>query len=272
MRRRAAEASLLSIIIPVYNEGERIGSSLEKIFRFLDQRRIAAEVIAVNDGSRDNTAEVLAAFAARHANMRILENPGNRGKGYSVRNGMLNARGDMLLFTDADLSSPIEEAPRLLDALAQGADVAFGSRWKEKELQTRRQSVMRQAAGRLYNLLLRVVLGLPYRDTQCGFKAFTRETARILFTRQRIERWGFDPEVLFIARRFHLKLVEVPVQWANDERSKVRLLSDSFRMGAEMLSIRWAGITGRYREPGFEFAPAVPGTVAAPRSDGRKVD
>jgi len=263
-----AEASLLSIIIPAYNEGDRIGHTLKRIFRFLHDQRIEAEVIAVNDGSHDNTGGVLAGYAARHRNMRVLENPGNRGKGYSVRNGMLNARGDVLLFTDADLSSPIEEAPKLLQALAQGADVAFGSRWKEKELQKRRQSLLRQIVGRLYNLFLRAILGLPYRDTQCGFKAFTRNAAKVIFTRQRIERWGFDPEVLFIARRFDLKLAEVPVEWAHDDRSKLSPLADGIRMGVEMLSIRWAGITGKYREPILEFAPTQAGTVEAGKRQG----
>ncbi|HUO61215.1 MAG TPA: dolichyl-phosphate beta-glucosyltransferase [Candidatus Acidoferrales bacterium] len=251
----------VSIIIPAYNESDRIGRTLEQVFAYLEEQQLNAEVIVVDDGSRDNTAEVVNGFAAHHPNLRVLHNPGNRGKGYSVRNGMLNARGDILLFTDADLSSPIEEAPKLFEALANGSEVAFGSRWVETELQTEPQPILRRIAGRLYNILLRVFLGLHYEDTQCGFKAFNRRAAEVVFTRQRIERWGFDPELLFIARKFGLRLTEVPVKWAHDDRSKINPLLDGIKMFGEMLSIRWWSLTGRYRNPEFEFAPAEPGTV-----------
>ena len=252
---------LCSIIIPAYNEGDRIGRTLEQVFAFFAEQQLNTEIIVIDDGSRDNTTEVVNEFEAQHPNLRVLHNPGNRGKGYSVRNGMLNARGDVLLFTDADLSSPIEEAPKLFEALANGAEVAFGSRWVETELQVQPQPILRQIAGRVYNILLRVILGLHYKDTQCGFKAFNRRAAEVVFTRQHIERWGFDPELLFIARKFGLRLVEVPVKWAHDDRSKINPLLDGIKMFGEMLSIRWWWLTGRYRQPAFEFAPAEPGTV-----------
>jgi glycosyltransferase involved in cell wall biosynthesis len=187
----------------------------------------------------------------------LLENPGNRGKGYSVRNGMLHARGAVALFTDADLSSPITEADKLFAALAEGADVAIGSRWLQRELQTERQPLLRQLYGRLFNLGLRIVLGLRYRDTQCGFKAFNRRAIETVFTRQRIERWGFDPELLFLADKFRLKTTEVPVEWAHDHRSKIHPVQDGLRMGVEVLKIRWNDIMGRYRRAWLSVADEV---------------
>ncbi|HTV66654.1 MAG TPA: dolichyl-phosphate beta-glucosyltransferase, partial [Bryocella sp.] len=211
-------------------------------------------VIVVNDGSRDDTADVVRRFAKLHPEVRLLENPGNRGKGYSVRNGMLNARGDVMLFTDADLSSPIYEASKLFEAIDRGADVAIGSRWLRAELQTERQPWHRQLYGRLFNLALRIVLGLRYCDTQCGFKAFTRAAAHTVFSRQRVERWGFDPELLFLANKFKLRTVEVPVEWAHDHRSKISPLRDGIKMGVEVLSVRWNDIKGLYRQPSMVTA------------------
>lgn len=238
-----------SIVIPAYNESERLYDSLEKIIAFLNDQKLSAEVLVVNDGSRDNTAEIIRQFAEKYPFIRLIENPGNRGKGYSVRNGMLQANGDIVLFTDADLSAPITEAPKLFAEIAKGADVAFGSRWLVAKMQTERQSIMRQIAGRMYNILMRVVLGLKHKDTQCGFKAFNRRAVDTIFTRQRIERWGFDVELLFLARKFRLKMVEVPVAWAHDDRSKINPLVDGIKMFGEMLSIRWNSITGKYSVP-----------------------
>ncbi len=246
-------AIMYSIVIPAYNESARITASLEKILAYIAQNHWDAEVLVVNDGSRDNTADIVRQFATRNPIVRLIENPGNRGKGYSVRNGMLQARGDVQIFSDADLSAPIYEAKRLVDALQQGADVAFGSRWLEADTQTERQPILRQIAGRAYNLLLRLILGLNYKDTQCGLKAFTREASEKIFTRQKIERWGFDPELLFIARKFKMKTVEVPVEWAHDDRSKINPVVDGFKMGLEMLKIRWNGLSGRYDNPDNSF-------------------
>jgi len=183
----------------------------------------------------------------------LVENPGNHGKGYSVRNGMLHARGKVALFTDADLSSPITEADKLFAALSEGADVAIGSRWLQRELQTERQPLLRQMYGRLFNLGLRIVLGLGYKDTQCGFKAFNRRAIDTIFPRQQIERWGFDPELLFLAKKFRLKTTEVAVEWAHDHRSKINPLRDGLRMGSEVLKIRWNDWNGRYRTPLFQL-------------------
>ncbi len=236
-----------SIVIPAYNESERISNGLDRVLEYLRQQQWSAEVIVVNDGSRDNTAELVRRYAAQHPEVHLLENPGNRGKGYSVRNGMTAALGEVLLFTDADLSAPITEAGKLFAALEAGADVAIGSRWMDPALQTERQPLFRQLAGRIFNLLLRIILGLRYKDTQCGFKAFTRRAAGLIFPRQRIERWGFDPEILFIAGKMGLKVRELPVRWAHDERSKISPLRDGTRMFGEMLKVRWYALTGKYR-------------------------
>ena len=235
-----------SIIIPAYNESERIRSGLDQVLAYVAGQRWDAEIIVVDDGSRDHTAGIVKEYAARNPIVRLVPNPGNRGKGYSVRNGMTSATGELRLFTDADLSAPIAEAGKLMGALRAGADVAIGSRWLDPALQTERQSGFRQLAGRIFNLLLRIVLGLGYKDTQCGFKAFNRRAAEVIFPRQRIERWGFDPEILFLAKKFGLRTAEVPVQWAHDERSKISPVRDGIRMFGELLKVRWNDLMGRY--------------------------
>ena len=252
--------------MPAYNESERLTGSLPKVLEYVRQRRLDAEIIVVNDGSKDDTAQIVRKFAAVDPCIRLLENPGNRGKGYSVRNGMLHARGDVMLFSDTDLSSPIYEADKLFAAIRNGADVAIGSRWLQRQLQTERQPLMRQLYGRLFNLGLRIVLGLGFRDTQCGFKAFTREASQIIFPRQHIERWGFDPEILFLAKKFKLRTAEVPVEWAHDHRSKINPLRDGLRMGSEVLQVRWNDIRGRYEQPSLameELPAAEPAPLRA---------
>lgn len=243
-----------SIVIPAYNEGARIATSLDRILRQAADCQWDAEILVVDDGSSDNTAELVRTRMRENASLRLLSNPGNRGKGYSVRNGMLHARGEILLFSDADLSSPIEEAGKLFAALATGADVAIGSRWVRSELQTEKQPLHRQLFGRLFNLALRIALGLKFKDTQCGFKAFTRRTADVVFPLQTIERWGFDPELIFLAQRFGFRVEEVPVTWAHREGTRINPLRDGIRMLGEMLRIRWNAITGKYSRPALATA------------------
>jgi len=235
-----------SIVIPAYNESRRIVPTLNKVLTYLAEQGWDAELIVVNDGSRDDTAGIVRRFVEKNSMMKLVENPGNRGKGYSVRAGMLNAGGDVVLFSDADLSSPIEEAAKLFQAIANGADVAIGSRWMKTELQTKRQPLYRQLFGLLSNVMLRVVLGLKYKDTQCGFKAFTSRAARAVFPLQTIERWSFDPELIFLAQKQGFKVVEVPVQWAHDEKTTISPLRDGTRMFFEVLKIRWNAMTGKY--------------------------
>jgi dolichyl-phosphate beta-glucosyltransferase len=242
-------APTYSLIFPAYNESQRIGASLEKVLAHVRNQNWDAEIIVVDDGSRDETAKIVRRYAQQEPGIHLVRNPGNRGKGYSVRNGMLHARGEILLFSDADLSSPISEAGKLLAAIRHGADVAIGSRWIRPELQTERQPKYRQLFGRVFNLLLRALLGLKFKDTQCGLKAFTRRAAQQVFPYQRIERWGFDPELLFLARCFGLRVAEVPVEWAHDERSKIHPLADGIRMFLEVLRIRWYSLTGAYSRP-----------------------
>lgn len=238
-----------SIVLPAYNESQRIGATLEKIFAHAAERGWNAEVIVVNDGSGDGTAAIVQELAVRCPGLQLIENPGNRGKGYSVRNGMLHACGEVLLFSDADLSSPIAEADKLFAAIAGGADIAIGSRWLNTELQTRRQPFYRQLFGRVFNLALRLILGLHFKDTQCGFKAFNRCAAQALFPIQRIERWGFDPELLYLARKFRFTVEEVPVEWAHREGTRINPLVDGVHMFIEIFRVRWNALSGKYKSP-----------------------
>jgi dolichyl-phosphate beta-glucosyltransferase len=235
-----------SIVIPAYNEAARIPGTLEAVAACVRSRRWSAEIIVVNDGSRDRTAEVVRSFAAGHPEVRLLENPGNRGKGYSVRNGLLRSLGEVVMFTDADLSAPIEEAQGLFDAIARGADIAIGSRWLERSRQTIRQPFYRRFFGRCFNAVTRAVMGLPFADTQCGFKAFTRAAAQTVCQLQTIDRWGFDPEILFIARKRGYRVDEVPVSWAHDERTRISYLKDGMRMLEDIAIVRWNALRGRY--------------------------
>jgi dolichyl-phosphate beta-glucosyltransferase len=235
-----------SIVIPAYNESARIPATLRQVVDCVRERGWTAEIIVVNDGSVDDTAAVVRAFARTAPEVRLLENPGNRGKGYSVRSGMLHALGDVVMFTDADLSSPIEEADRLFAAIAGGADIAIGSRWMGASRQTHRQPMYRQFFGRCFNAMTRAVMSLPFADTQCGFKAFTRAAAQTVFQLQTIERWGFDPEILFIALKRGFKIVEVPVSWGHDARTRMSYIKDGAKMLEELAAIRWKALRGQY--------------------------
>jgi dolichyl-phosphate beta-glucosyltransferase len=239
-----------SIVIPAYSESVRIGATLEKILAYAGAQQWRAEIIVVDDGSRDSTPEIVREFARKNPSVCLLQNPGNRGKGYSVRNGMLHANGEILLFSDADLSSPIEEADKLFTAIRGGAEIAIGSRWVRTELQTRKQPLYRQLGSRGFNLLLRATLGLNLKDTQCGFKAFTRKAALTIFPLQRVERWGFDAELLYLGRKFGLRTAEVPVAWAHREGTRMHPFRDGIYMVGDLLRVRWNAISGKYKQPG----------------------
>jgi len=236
-----------SIVLPAYNERQRIEKALQSILACIQACGWIAEVIVVDDGSTDDTAAIVSRFAEENGNVSLIRNPMNRGKGYSVRNGVLHAQGRTVLFTDTDMSTPIEEAKRLFAAIESGADVAIGSRWLQRDLQTNQQPLYRRFFGRCFNLVTRLFVRLPFVDTQCGFKAFTNQAARRLFLLQTIERWGFDPEILFNAVHCGMRVVEVPVSWGHDDRSKVSYFKDGSRMLLDLARIRINSLLGRYR-------------------------
>jgi glycosyltransferase involved in cell wall biosynthesis len=228
----------LSIVIPAYNESARIEAALTSVLGCVEARSWDADILVVDDGSTDDTCAIIQRWMASHPRLHLIQNPGNRGKGYSVRNGLLQSSGDIVMFTDADLSAPIDD----------GADVAIGSRWLDKQKQTVHQPLYRRFFGRCFNWVTRKVMGLPFKDTQCGFKAFRRDAAQTIFRLQTIERWGFDPEILFIARKLRYTIKEVPVTWGHDERSRISYLKDGTQMLQEMGQIRTNSLRGRYDE------------------------
>jgi glycosyltransferase involved in cell wall biosynthesis len=236
---------VLSIVIPAFNEELRLPTSLERIAEYIRNSGRDTEVIVVDDGSRDRTAAVAESFRDRIPQLRVVPNGRNRGKGFSVRHGMLEARGELVLFSDADLSAPIEEADKLIAAL-ETCDVAIGSRALDRSLIAIHESLFREFAGIIFNKIVRFVLRLPFVDTQCGFKAFRRERCRIIFDQQRIERFGFDPELLYLARHHGLNAVEIPVRWAHSPATKVNMLRDSVQMFLDIFVIRWNALLGRY--------------------------
>jgi glycosyltransferase involved in cell wall biosynthesis len=239
----------ISIIIPAYNEEKRLPRTLEQIAAYLDRTDWTfTEIIVVDDGSKDATATVGERFAQTRRDVHVLRNPGNRGKGYSVRHGMLEAKGEWALFSDADLSAPIEELDKLWQAIAkEPAEVAIGSRALNRTLIGVHQSTFREYGGRVFNLILRIITGLPFWDTQCGFKLFRGDAVRDVFRRQRAEGFGFDAEVLFIARHLGYRILEIPVRWNHVEGTKMRLFSDTLRMVLDLLTIRWNQLCGRYK-------------------------
>jgi dolichyl-phosphate beta-glucosyltransferase len=239
----------LSIIVPAYNEAGRLPRTLTRMREYFASRGFTThelEILIVDDGSKDGTVQVAEQWARDWPSLRVISNGDNRGKGYSVRHGMLEARGRIALFTDADLSSPIEESEKLLAAINAGNDVAIGSRALDRSLIATHQSRLRELAGMIFNGFVRIFTGLPFSDTQCGFKAFVREPSRIVFEQQRIERFGFDPEILFLAKRHGLRTAEIPVRWAHDPATKVHMLRDSLMMFFDLAIIRWNWMVSRY--------------------------
>jgi len=236
----------LSIIIPAYNEERRITRTLDQILAYLDDQRLEFEVIVVNDGSRDRTVEAAAARMAGRPACRVVSLPVNRGKGAAVRRGIQEAAGRHILFSDADLSTPIEELGRLRQALEAGADLAIGSRALQQSQILQHQPWYREAMGKTFNLLVRAILGLSLHDTQCGFKCFTREAARKLIRLQQVEGWAFDAELLYLSRRLGMKVVEIPVRWINDTGTKVGIVRSSSQMLNSIIRVRVRDLLGGY--------------------------
>lgn len=238
----------ISIVIPAYNEESRLPETLRKVERyFANSSWSEHEIIVVDDGSRDGTVAAAECFATENPNIRVLRNPGNRGKGYSVRHGMAEARMQWRLFSDADLSTPIEELEKLWAAIGrEKAQVAIGSRALDRSLVGVHQSAFREASGRFFNTVMQFTVGLPIQDTQCGFKLFSADAADVAFSRQTLERWGFDVEVLFIASRKGYRIAEVPVRWDNAEGSKLSIWNGATAFW-ELAKVRVNHIRGLYR-------------------------
>lgn len=240
----------LSIIVPAYNEEKRLAGSLEGILRYLDSRWPDTEVVVVDDGSKDNTAAIAREFAARDPRVRLLALQPNAGKGHAVRRGMLAGEGDLLLFSDADLATPIEELEKLRAAIERGADIAIASRDIQGSQLEIKQPWYRELAGKTFNLIVQA-LALPgIHDTQCGFKLFRREAARDIFERCEENGFGMDIEVLFAGRRRGYSIAEIPVRWRHMEGSKVSLVRDSLRMfcSAIRARLRHGGLKRRRKD------------------------
>jgi dolichyl-phosphate beta-glucosyltransferase len=236
----------VSVVVPAYNEERRLGASLERIAGWLEGRGIDGEIVVVDDGSADGTARV-ASEQLKGRRGRILRQPENRGKGAAVRRGVLEAHGRWVLLSDADLSTPIEEYDTLASAARErDADVAIGSRGLRESKVEIRQNLVRQTMGKTFNLAIRTMTGLPFRDTQCGFKLMDRERVRPLFEKMVVDRFAFDVEFLFLCRRFGLAVVEVPVIWRNAPGSKVSIFRDPLNMLADVARVRWRFRRGLY--------------------------
>ncbi len=245
----------LSVVIPAFNEGERLPPTLEKVRAYLNAGGWRSELIVSDDGSTDGSPERL---PPRFPNVTFLRAPRNQGKGAAVRRGVLRAQGDLILFSDADLSTPIEELEALRRAIVvDGCDIAIASRGLAESRLDVRQPWWRELAGRTFNRLVRPLSGLPFRDTQCGFKLFRREAAHRLFSLARCDGWAFDVEVLMLAAQLGYSVAEVPVRWINAEGSKVRLFVDGPRMLRDILRFRWWRLRGLYRRPAAEPAATV---------------
>lgn len=233
----------LSLVIPAYNEANRIGETLRQAGVYLARQEFSSEIVVVDDGSDDATADV-----AREAwpDVRLLSCRPNRGKGHAVRSGMLAALGAYRVFYDADASTPIEELEKLWPHFRDGADVVIGSRSLAESKVEVHQAWYRERMGRVFNLLLRLFGLTHFPDTQCGFKGFTAEAAETVFARQTVEGFSFDAEILYIAQRHNLRIDQVPVRWINCPRTRVRAVTDSYGMFREMMRIRWNAFRGRY--------------------------
>lgn len=265
------ESPSVSIVLPAYNEAERIGPSIARIAAWLDGRGGDAEILVVDDGSEDETGAIALREAGRlGVPLRVLRHTPNRGKGHAVRIGMLAARGRAVLMTDVDLSVPIETLDGFLERLGTGADVVIGSRRTAGARVVRHQPALRERLGAVFTGLAGLLLVPGIDDFTCGFKLFRREAAQAVFAQQRLDGWGFDVEVLLIAHRLGLSTVSAPVEWTNDERSRVRLGRDILRSAGELLRIRWNDLRGRYG-PGAPAGPpgaAPPGPAPGPDGAG----
>jgi dolichyl-phosphate beta-glucosyltransferase len=247
MNNDTVKELVLSVVIPAYNEEERLPITLKRIYDYLSKQSFSFEVFVVDDGSTDRTAAIAKRFFQSRRVGTVLENSGNRGKGFSVKCGVLHARGKYILFSDADLSTPIEELERLLQPLGDRCcDIAIASRaHKESDVRVS-QPWYRKRMGQIFNIFVQLVAVQGIKDTQCGFKCFTRDAAMRIFPQQRLNGFGFDVEILYIARKAGYAIQEVPVAWINSPKSRVHPVTDSARMFFDLWRIRLNELRGRY--------------------------
>lgn len=241
----------VSIVIPAFEEQERLGSSLERIAEYLRSSMTRGEIIVVDDGSKDKTAESAENYLKTidDVQSKVIRYEQNRGKGYAVKTGLLEASSDIALFSDADLSTPIDEMSKLIDPIRSGEyDVTFGSRALDRSLIGTHQPWRREQGGKVMNLIIRTMSGLPFSDTQCGFKAFEMSKFRPLLDVMTVDRFGFDVEFLFVAKYHGLRLKEIPVRWDNVDGSKVSVFRDTRRMFFELSQIRKNAKKGAYKK------------------------
>ncbi len=252
----AAPPPQLTVLIPAYNEEARLGATLDTIFACLSPLPYACDVLVVDDGSTDGTPDIVRDYAARGHPITLIGDGVNRGKGYAIKVGLENARGDWVIFTDADLSVPFEEFTRFTTALAEGAEVAIGSRRMAGAELVVHQPWLRETMGTAFRFLTRrLLVGREITDITCGFKAFTRASARFLAARQTLHDWSFDAEILFVARKHGLRIVNIPVRWRHDEGTKVHMLRDAVRALKGLAQIRINDLRGVYgRAPEGEAA------------------
>lgn len=240
------DVSLLSVIVPAYNEEARIVQTLERMHAYFAAQPYAVEILIVDDGSSDSTPQLVEQATTRFPEMRLLRYDGNKGKGHAVRYGVLRAKGDRVLFSDADLATPIEEVEKLSAQLDNGADIAIGSRDVAGSQLEKRQSFLREFGGKTFNKLVQLMAVPGIHDTQCGFKLFTRDAAQKIFPLCQVDHFAFDVEILYLALKvFHFRVAEVPVRWAHQEGSKVRFARDAWRMLKTLFRIR----STRYEPP-----------------------
>lgn len=236
----------ISIIIPAYNEERRLSKTLEKVDEYLKKQSFSYEIIVVSDGSKDKTSQVVKDLIPRIQNLRLIDNKENHGKGYVVRQGMLDAKGEYRLFTDADNSTSIDQIEKMLPEFEKGFKVVIGSRDIKGAVIATPQSWIRRRLGDIFNLIVQVISGLwGIWDTQCGFKGFTSRAVEDIFPKCKIDRWAFDVEILVISKKLGYKIKEIPVTWVNDPESKVKL-KGMIKMLFEVFQIRWNVITKRY--------------------------
>jgi len=245
----------LSVVVPAFNEESRLEESLVKILEYLKSRQFTYEVLIIDDGSSDQTYAIASkyAFEDEGSRLRVHQNEGNKGKGYSVRKGMLESTGRFALLTDTDLSAPIEELEKLEERVfSEEYDIAFGSRDVSGSQVVIHQPWLRENAGKAFNWVVRLLTALPYKDTQCGFKLFKMDSCKDIFRKQRIEKYAFDVEILFVARKWGLTALEVPVVWRHSEDSKVRLFPDAPLTGLDLIRIHLFNLLGLYRRESQE--------------------